>query len=184
MKYEPLRKKICLNSSSSSDNEILTQAVITCRGSGGGDNNGGSGGDKNGNRDKKNSRHNKRSGKAASTCGRGESSGFTQGKRGSSTVLGVVCGRGKSSSGTEGVPDDVRGTRSSQDQGQGRAQRDKRKNKLPQVPVNISICDTGFQKPSDEFCPLRLPGPYLPRVNEVGALSLFELFLMTAFLIG
>ena len=46
---------------------------------------------------------------------------------------------------------------------------------MPEVAVNINICDTS-QKSNDVFCPLRLPGPYLPRVNEVSALSLFKLF--------
>lgn len=98
-------------------------------------------------------------------------------KRGSSTASGH--GQGKSSSRAEGVPHEDRDTTSSQDQGQGKAQADKRKSKLLQIPkaaVSISVGDTKFQEPSDEFCPLRLPGPYLPEMNEVSALSLFELF--------
>ena len=41
--------------------------------------------------------------------------------------------------------------------------------------MDISIKDTQFEQ-SEEFCPLREPGPHIPSGCDVNALFLFELF--------
>ena len=164
--YQPPQKKIRLDSSS--NDEILPTRMITCSRGGGGDKDGG-GGDNGRGEGNENSRERGASNSCARRGGRGGNRVNGRG-RGEPNTGGRGRGRGRGHQGElSSFHDDTQASASNSG---------KEKSKPLQVPkaaVNISECDTGFQKP-DEFCPLRSPGPSLPELNEVSALSLFESF--------
>ena len=84
---------------------------------------------------------------------------------------GGQCGRGGQSSCSRGRRG-VRGGRS----GHGSSDSRSAGRKVSKEAINITVEDS-YNVPEVNFCPLRTPGPHVP-LDEVNALSLFELFLM------